>query len=45
MSNTPAKPKPIADHLRQPSHSPSIGPEMIATMKGKVKMIERASSS
>ncbi len=45
ISSTPAKPKPIADQRRQPIHSPSIGPDAMATMKGKVKMIDSASSN
>ena len=40
ISSTPQKPTPIALQRRQPIHSPSIGPETIATMKGKVKMID-----
>ena len=45
ISSTPPNPTPIAAQRRQPIHSPSIGPEAIATIKGKVKMIDSASSS
>ena len=45
ISSTPPKPKAIADQRRQPIHSPSIGPDAMATMNGKVKMIDSASSS
>ena len=45
INSTPPKPTQIADQRRQPIHSPSIGPETMATMNGKVKMIDRASSS
>ncbi len=40
ISSTPPKPTQIADQRRQPIHSPSNGPEAMATMNGKVKMID-----
>ncbi len=45
ISSTPPKPTQIADQRRQPIHSPSSGPEAMATMNGKVKMIDSTSSS
>ena len=45
ITSTPQKPKAIADHRRQPIHSPSIGPDTAATMNGTVKIIDSASSS
>ena len=44
-SSTPKNPTPIAVQRRQPTHSPSIGPDSTATMNGVENRIDSASSS